>query len=151
LKQEESTVRSAKKRRVGHSVFAEQVRAMLKRAARKADDGREICGLLVSNGHCLELVRTKNKAKGPGSFQLPRRQCARIERAASRLGHRVVGTFHSHPISPAVPGEGDIRGVRAGWPLMLILSCWDNDAKLWRIRKSKADRLTLCCLRKPRA
>lgn len=39
--------------------------------------------------------------------------------------------------SEAIPGESDIAGAEEG-ALMLIVSCWKKDVRLWRIRKGKA-------------
>jgi len=118
--------------------LAQPLRRLVKQAVKTAEPaGREICGLLVDNGTLLELVPMKNKSKAPGSFQLSWKKIKRAERAARRLGHRVVGTFHSHPASPAVPGPSDLE--YACGDLMLIIACWDPDAKLWVIRKGKAE------------
>jgi proteasome lid subunit RPN8/RPN11 len=116
----------------------EQLDGEVARAIRKAEPrGREICGLLIDNGFLIELLPLKNKTKRPGSFQLSWKQIRRAERAAGRLGHRVLGTYHSHPLSEAAPGESDIRGAHRS--LMLVISCMDVEAKLWRIRKGGAE------------
>lgn len=102
--------------------------------------GQEICGLLLHNGSLLELLALKNKSKAPGSFQLSWTQVKRAERASRCLGHRVVGTFHVHPASSAVPGPSDIQRATKG-ELMLIIGCWETEAMLWRIRKGKTKKL----------
>lgn len=130
-RQKESTARA------GYAIFEKHLRECIKRAIKKAKpEGREICGLIVFNGACLELVRTRNIAKGPGSFELPMRRVGKIEKAARTLKHTVVGTFHSHPWSAAEPGASDSAGSRDN-TLMLIISCGDKDAKLWHVRNSK--------------
>jgi proteasome lid subunit RPN8/RPN11 len=116
------------------------LRRLVKKAIKKAEpSGREICGLILDNGSLLELVTLKNESKAPGSFELSWKKVKRAERAARRLGHRVVGTFHSHPVSRAVPGPSDLN---CAWgKLMLIIACWDVETKLWRLRKGEAEEL----------
>jgi proteasome lid subunit RPN8/RPN11 len=119
-------------------LLEEQLHREIRCAIRKASAShREICGLLVDNGHLLEMVPLKNRTKAPGSFDLGWKRIKRCRKAAMRLGHRVVGTYHSHPVSEAVPGESDIRGAEDG-ELMLIISGPGQEAKLWRIRSGKA-------------
>jgi proteasome lid subunit RPN8/RPN11 len=103
--------------------------------------GREICGLILDNGYLLELLPVKNQTRAPGSFAISWKRWRKARRAARRLGHRVVGTFHSHPVSEAAPGPSDIQFAREG-DLMLIFSCWDREARLWHIREGKAMPLT---------
>jgi proteasome lid subunit RPN8/RPN11 len=130
----------------GYVIVGKHLRDFLKLAIKTAEPGgMEICGVIVSNGYCLDLVLTRNKSKHPGSFLLPSGQIRKIRRAARRLNHRIVGTFHSHPFSEVDPGESDIRGARAG-DLMLILSCCDREAKLWRISKGTSKLVALQCV-----
>lgn len=127
-------------------MMGKHLREVLRLAVETAEPGgREICGVIVDSGHCLELVRTRNKARQPGSFALSPVRVKKIRRAARKLGHRVVGAFHSHPVSEAEPGPSDIRGARRG-ELMLILSCWDREARLWRIGKGRAHPVRLECV-----
>lgn len=126
------------KLRQSYRVFRKQIRALLKLAVKVArSEGHEICGLLLSNGYCLDFVLTKNKTTRPGAFSFHSREAVRIERAAACLKHRVVGTFHSHPASSAKPGENDIKFAEDD-SLMLIISCFDKEAKLWHIYKGNA-------------
>ncbi len=135
-----------KRRKTGYVICRKHLRNVMRLAIKKAKGrGREICGVIVSNGHFLHLVRTRNRAKGPGSFQLPAGEVRKIQRTARKLNLRVLGTFHSHPVSEAEPGVSDIAGADDG-ALMLILSCWDKEAKLWKIRKRKAAEVPLECV-----
>src|SRR5260221_2546818 len=120
----------------------------MKSAAHKAKQGMEICGLLIQRNSQLFLLPVKNSTTEMGSYEIwPRwEQYAFKSRAASNMAaakREVVGTYHSHPLSPAEPGTGDILGTYPG-AVMLIISCWDKNACLWRIRKGKATRLILC-------
>jgi proteasome lid subunit RPN8/RPN11 len=99
--------------------------------------GREICGLLVDNGYFLECLEVKNAAKRGGSFAFHIKEIRLIEKAVSTLGHSIVGTFHSHPLSLAEPGDTDLS-VIVEPELMLIIDCLDKEARLWRIAREKA-------------
>jgi proteasome lid subunit RPN8/RPN11 len=138
-----NNMRGGESKNESHRIFRRQVRAFLKLAVKSSKtEGREICGLLLSNGYCLELVLTQNKTKRPGGFSFYSREVLKIERAAPFLNYRIVGTFHSHPWSSAVPGKSDIEYAEDD-SLMLIISCWDKEANLWRIYNRKAHQVKL--------
>ena len=116
------------------------VRAIAARARRLAKNLGEVCGLLVDHGGLVTLVETRNKSTRPLSFWIHPADWKAIERAAVRLGSRVVGTFHSHMASDPAPGAGDIRGAVHGHA-MVILDAATGDLRAWRIRKGRAFRL----------
>ena len=109
------------------------------RNARKAarNDGHEICGLLIDNGHYLEILETKNTSKRGGHFEFDGKQIRQIMKSVKDLNHEIVGTFHSHPAYYAKPGDGDIKWA-VDDSLMLIVDCIGNETKLWRIKNKKA-------------
>jgi proteasome lid subunit RPN8/RPN11 len=98
-----------------------------------ADGGKEICGLLVDNGYFIELIQTKNKRKRGGGFAFYSQEVRSIEVAAEKLGRRIIGTFHSHPLSTAIPGESDLANA-VDDSLMLIIEVEDKKAGLWHIK-----------------
>src|SRR5438046_1850286 len=116
------------------------VRAISSRARRLAREHREVCGLLVDHGGLVTLVETRNKSGRAGSFWIHPADWKAIERAAALLGSRVVGTFHSHPASEPVPGDGDIRGAVHGHA-MAIVTAMTGELRVWRIRKGRAYRI----------
>jgi proteasome lid subunit RPN8/RPN11 len=116
------------------------VRAIARRARRLARDLREVCGLLVDHGGFVSLVETRNKSRRACSFWIHPADWKSIERAAAVLGSEVVGTFHSHPVSEAVPGKGDVRGAVDGHA-MVIVDAVSGELRAWRIRKGRAYRL----------
>ncbi len=114
----------------------------LMRAIRKArktarNGGREIAGLLIYNGHFMELLETRNTYHKGGHFQYDERQIKTIMKAVKELSHEIVGTFHSHPAYIAKPGEGDLKGAVED-SLMLVIDCINSEARLWRIKAGKA-------------
>ncbi len=54
--------------------------------------------------------------------------------SARSAGHRIVGTFHSHPISEAVPSPRDLAEA-AGNSLLLIYDVCGAELRLWRVVK----------------
>jgi proteasome lid subunit RPN8/RPN11 len=112
------------------------IREFLHMASRKAEAHREICGVIVDNGWLLELVRLPNRTRRRGGFLTVHMDLKLVEQATRRLGHRVVGSCHSHPVSATKPGPGDIRGAEAG-SLMLVIDCIGREARLWRIGRNR--------------
>jgi proteasome lid subunit RPN8/RPN11 len=101
------------------------------------DNGREIAGLLIHNGHFLEILETRNISEKGGHFHFDERQINTIKKAVKELGHEIVGTFHSHPAYFAKPGDTDVKWA-VDDSLMLIIDCMDREARLWRIKNGKA-------------
>jgi len=112
---------------------------------RGRSSGREICGLLVRTGRVTHLLPIRNAARRRGRFVLARRQVLRALDAAPTLEAEVVGTYHSHPFSHAVPGPGDLRGAVEG-QAMLIIDCCERDVRLWRIAHGRARALRFAVL-----
>jgi len=108
--------------------------------------GTEIRGLLVHTGHCLSFARTRNSSRRAGGFVLSRMDVRRIVAAAKALDHEVVGTFHSHPLGLAKPGQSDIDHA-VDDSLMFIFDCLGKVGRLWRIKRGKAQSLNFRFLR----
>ena len=112
-----------------------QLRGLIEIAASSAKDGgKEICGILIDTGYFLELIRLRNKIRGGGSFGFYAKEIRRVEKAASDLNYKIVGSFHSHPIYFAKPGEGDLSNPEDD-DLMLIIDCMEKKADLWKIKR----------------
>jgi proteasome lid subunit RPN8/RPN11 len=118
-------------------ILRSQLRSTLRDASSAARRERELCGLLVDTGHFLALVRVRNTTRRKSGFALDQERWSQIERAARTLGATVVGTWHSHVVSEARPGDGDVRGAYSG-DLMLIFDTVGGIARLWRIRRGRA-------------
>lgn len=79
----------------------------------------EACGLLVGRGrHITRAVPTENADASPTRFAIPPDAHFAALRAARREGLEVIGAFHSHPHSPAVPSATDRD---AAFPDFLVL------------------------------
>jgi proteasome lid subunit RPN8/RPN11 len=101
---------------------------------------REVGGLILSNdGVHLKLMFLVNRASRPGQFSIRGADYKSAKDRAKRSGKSVLGTFHSHPISEAIPGERDITNAHAegSGSLMLIYDVCGREARLWKISKVK--------------
>jgi proteasome lid subunit RPN8/RPN11 len=75
----------------------------------------EACGILAGkNGRVLELHRARNVDCSPVSYRLDREEQYRVFKDIEERGWELVGIYHSHPASPAVPSETDEK--QAGYP-----------------------------------
>jgi proteasome lid subunit RPN8/RPN11 len=83
----------------------------------------------------LRLLFVANGSVKPGRFEIAHSEERRARLEAGRT-MKIVGAFHSHPLSAAVPSAGDIARARFGH-LMLIYDVCGRDASLWLIRRLK--------------
>lgn len=107
-----------------------------------ANGGKEICGLLVDNGNFVKLIQVKNKRVKGGGFEFYSEEINSIQADAEKLGQEIIGTFHSHPLSTATPGESDLANA-VDDSLMLIIDVIAKKAELWHIKGQKIRKLVL--------
>lgn len=100
----------------------------------------ECCGLLIGSGELVEAsYPVENLRRSETAFEVdPAGHFAAI-RLARRQGRAVVGTYHSHPGSPARPSETDIRDANDPDLLHVIVSLKDADPEVraYRIREGR--------------
>ena len=84
---------------------------------------RECCGLLIGTDDLVdEYIRTTNVRMGTAAYQIdPVEHFAAIRRTR-REGRTIIGAYHSHPRSPAVPSPTDLAEAVGGGFLYLIVS-----------------------------
>jgi [CysO sulfur-carrier protein]-S-L-cysteine hydrolase len=69
----------------------------------------ECCGLLIGAGHLIdEYVRTRNLRASEVAYEVDAGEHIAIRRKARPRGRSVVGAYHSHPKSAAVPSPTDV-------------------------------------------
>jgi len=108
----------------------------LRRRARRAQQNgyQEVCGFLAVGPHrTLQLVFVANRATKAGQFRIDSADEQRVRKALGKT--RIVGTFHSHPVSPPTPSDSDIARARIGHYLMIhdVCGCVTS---LWRIGRT---------------
>jgi desampylase len=90
----------------------------------RAEAPSECCGLLLGTGSSiLEAGRTANVASNRYSrFLIDPRDHIDLRRSARGRGLEVVGFYHSHPRSPALPSPSDVAEASYPGHLYLIVS-----------------------------
>src|SRR5439155_22870992 len=78
-------------------------------------DQSEVCGaLMCTRSGVLRLHFLENRSERPGHFEIASADLRALRQSTNVTGLSFFGTFHSHPITYAVPGKGDIRGATTG-------------------------------------
>ena len=96
----------------------------------------ECCGLLVGTGDAVvEAVRTRNAAADPNRFEINPEDHIHARRMARHRGLEVLGFYHSHPRSPAIPSATDLAEASYPGHLYLIVSVnvEPADVRLYRL------------------
>jgi proteasome lid subunit RPN8/RPN11 len=102
----------------------------------------EACGLLIGRveGAALRITRVVEARNLAGEnrrerFELHPEDFLAAERAAGDAGHRIVGVWHSHPQSSAVPSALDREQAFAGWSYLIVGCTAIGEAELrsWRL------------------
>jgi len=103
-------------------------------------DPSEVVGVLVAGVRGrLKLVFLKNHSDRPGHFVVRTSEVAVETRNVRSRSARVVGLFHSHPISAAILGPGDRRGAALN-SLQLVYDVCAREARLWRVYRKAGRR-----------
>ena len=83
----------------------------------------ECCGLLIGTAESIvEAARTTNLASDPNRFEMDPGDHIRARREARTRGLDVLGFYHSHPRSPAIPSARDRAEAWYPGSLYLIVS-----------------------------
>lgn len=103
--------------------------AILAHARRQAPE--ECCGLLLGTGTAIvEAVAVANVAEHPTRrYLIDPREHLRVMRDARERSLEVIGAYHSHPRSRAVPSETDRAEAFSGF-YFLIAGLGANPAEL---------------------
>ena len=82
---------------------------------------RECCGLLVGQGDLIdEYIRTDNIKASEVEYEInPAQHFAAIKRTR-QTGRTILGGYHSHPRSPAVPSPTDLAHAHAEFLYVIV-------------------------------
>lgn len=95
--------------------------ALIAHAEREAPN--ECCGLLIGKGtDIVDAHPARNNVASRTRFTINPADHFVAIRKARAAGLDVVGAYHSHPATEAVPSASDVREASEGAPLMLIVS-----------------------------
>lgn len=98
---------------------------------------REACGLLLGDGgRVVGLAPTANLAEAADAFEIDAEAHLRLQRRLRDGALRIVGVWHSHPRSAAVPSARDLAGA---WDESLLWAITGTDGtRLWCIEAGAA-------------
>lgn len=101
----------------------------------RAEAPRECCGLLVgTTDSILRSVRARNREARATRYLIDPEDHFAAVRAARTDGLEVVGAYHSHPSSAAVPSATDLAEANSGADfLYVIVSLVSDDVRAYRI------------------
>ena len=95
--------------------------ALIAHAEREAPN--ECCGLLIGKGTgIVEAHPARNNVASQTRFTINPADHFVAIRKARAAGLEVIGAYHSHPATDAVPSASDLRDASEGAPVMLIVS-----------------------------
>jgi proteasome lid subunit RPN8/RPN11 len=118
----------------------------------RAELPNEACGLLsgsASDGLVTTFHPARNVEASPLRYNVHPEDLVRITFAIDDAGEDLVGIFHSHTHSPAVPSPTDKRAAMYPDAVYLLASLADADAspeaalRAWRIRDGEATEVRL--------
>ena len=107
----------------------------------------EGCGLLLGRpGAVVQAWPARNRLASPTRYEIDPEDHFAAIRLARGAGLEVIGAFHSHPASPAVPSATDLAEAFAGF-LVVIASLAPGEAEAalrgWALRDGNFEEITL--------
>jgi proteasome lid subunit RPN8/RPN11 len=108
-------------------IAAAVLEAIVAHARREAPN--ECCGLLIGVGNVVDrAVPTRNAAASRTRYLVDPSEHFALIRELRGTAHDIIGAYHSHPASPAVPSPTDIAGAWSADFLHVIVSL-ENEAR----------------------
>ncbi len=99
---------------------------MIDHARQEAPD--EACGILAGQeDRVLQLYRAKNADRSPTSYRLDPKEQYRIFEDMEVRGWELVGIYHSHPATVAIPSDVDQNQARYPESSYVLVSLEDPD------------------------
>ena len=111
-----------------------------------ADAPLECCGLLIGQENLIdESLPARNLKNSPVAYLLDPQQHFEAIRTARRTGRVVVGAYHSHPQSPAIPSATDLEEAYDPDLLYVIVSLHRRppDVRAYRLEKGNFREVSL--------
>ncbi len=105
----------------------------------------EACGVLIgtmdeSVAHVEKIMSVKNSKRTRTSFELDPKEHYNAWNEAEKSGKQIIGVYHTHPVSSAVPSLWDRETMQNDSSVWLIAGAdglrayvWENDVKAVRI------------------
>jgi proteasome lid subunit RPN8/RPN11 len=104
----------------------------------------ECCGYLwASDGTVQGVVRAVNKRSSPYGYELDPESLLAVWKLDDERGFQ-VGTYHSHPKSPAEPSQTDINLAEyPDWLYLIVSLEGDPTVRAWRIADGRVNEETI--------
>ena len=105
----------------------------------------EACGLIAGVGNEIRMVYPlTNARRSPVSFLIEPAEHFGALRHAERNGWELIGAFHSHPSTEAVPSAVDAREAgEPDWLYLVLGAVGEPRLRGWRIRPSGVEEVPL--------
>jgi proteasome lid subunit RPN8/RPN11 len=108
-------------------IAAAALEAIVAHARRDAPN--ECCGLLVGAGNVVDrAVPTRNAAESRTRYLVDPSEHFALIRALRGTAHDIIGAYHSHPASPAIPSPTDIASAW-GVDFLYVIVSLENEAR----------------------
>jgi len=106
----------------------------------REDAPNECCGYLwASDGAVQGVERAVNKRSSPYGYELDAESLLAVWKLDEEVGFQ-VGTYHSHPKSPAEPSQTDINLAEyPDWLYVIVSLEGDPTVRAWRIADGRVD------------
>ncbi len=105
----------------GLQVSSAHLQAMVAHA--RAEAPNECCGVLAGRDGCVEWVRpVPNADRSPYTYRMDAHELLRAYKEADAQGLEVLGYYHSHPATPAVPSRTDVARAVDPFAVYVIVS-----------------------------
>ncbi len=89
----------------------------------RAEAPNECCGVLAGRDGRVERVRpVANADRSPYTYRMDPHELLRAYREADEEGLEVLGYYHSHPATPAVPSRTDVARAADPFAVYVIVS-----------------------------
>jgi proteasome lid subunit RPN8/RPN11 len=118
----------------------------------RSEDPNEACGLLsgdIASGRATAFHPARNSEASPLRYNVHPDDLVRIVFGIEDAGDDLIGIFHSHTHTPAVPSATDLRTAQYPDAFYLLASLSDPDAapadalRAWRIRDGSSTEVPL--------
>jgi [CysO sulfur-carrier protein]-S-L-cysteine hydrolase len=102
----------------------------------REDAPNECCGLLVGTRQSIDrVIRARNSEASPTRYRIDAEDHFAAIHSARADGLRVVGAYHSHPKTAALPSPSDIAEAAGGSDFVyVIVSLKGDDGNLFAYR-----------------
>jgi proteasome lid subunit RPN8/RPN11 len=107
---------------------------------------RECCGLLGGAADLIdEYVRTRNTRSGEVAYEIDPREHISVRKRLRARGRSVLGAYHSHPRTSAVPSPTDLAEAHYDGDFLYLIVSLERDPPIVRAYRLERDALVETC------